>query len=130
MVSFSQVQASNAGTAAFSSDGLVAVFVGATSGIGEYSIEAFAQTTRNARIYMVGRSQQSAERIIAEIASYKTGAKVTFVQADVSLIKNVDHVCKQIQAKEPSINLLFLSQGNAQFTGSACHMPLIRACLR
>ena len=36
-----------------------------------------------------------------------------FIKADVSLIHVVDDVCKEIKAKESSINILFLSAGVA-----------------
>ena len=88
MVKYAQVQASNAQLSA--QKGLVAVFAGATSGIGEYSVLAFARNTAGARIYILGRSQAAADRITKQIEAYGTGASVTFIQSDLSLIKSID----------------------------------------
>ena len=36
---------------------------------------------------------------------------MTFVQADLTLLRNVDRVCRELQAKEKRINLLFMTPG-------------------
>ncbi len=111
MVSLTAVQASNARIPTILPSGLVAVFVGATSGIGEYTLKEFAHLARQPRIYNIGRSQQASDRIAAECKKLNPDAQYTFIQADVSLIRNVDDVCEQIKAKEKTINVLFLSAG-------------------
>jgi len=111
MVSLEGVRASNATIATALPAGLVAVFVGATSGIGEGSLKAFAQHAAKPRIYFVGRSQEAAERIVTECKALNGEASVTFVKADISLMQNVDAVCEQIKSLEKEINLLFLSAG-------------------
>lgn len=37
----------------------------------------------------------------------------TFIQANVSLLKGVDDVCREIKSKEKIVNLLFLTCGSA-----------------
>jgi NADP-dependent 3-hydroxy acid dehydrogenase YdfG len=56
MVSLKDVQLSNSRIASELPSHLVAVFVGATSGIGEASLKKFAKYACQPRIYFVGRS--------------------------------------------------------------------------
>lgn len=111
MVSLSVVRASNALIATNLPANLVALFVGATSGIGEATLKAFARYSKSPIIYFVGRSQIAANRIIAECKTLNPGGRYIFIQADVSLIKVVDQVCDEFKAKEATLDLLFLSQG-------------------
>jgi NADP-dependent 3-hydroxy acid dehydrogenase YdfG len=111
MVSFKQIQASNARIATSLPAGLVAVFVGATSGIGETSLRQFAKHARRPRAYFIGRSQKSGDRITAECKALNAEGEFTFTKADVGLIRVVDDVCREIKSKEKEINLLFLSAG-------------------
>ena len=62
-------------------------------------------------MYLVGRNESRASRIIQELQSINPEGKINFVQSDVSLLRNVDKVCEEIQVKEEKINLLFLSAG-------------------
>lgn len=113
MVSLSDVQSSNAQIATALPQGLVAVFVGATNGIGEYSLKEFARHARKPRVYFVGRSQDAADRIAGECRELNPEGEFTFIKADVSLLKSVDDVCREIKSKENTINLLFLTCGSA-----------------
>ncbi|CAG7938658.1 unnamed protein product [Penicillium olsonii] len=109
MVSLTDVQASNANIATALPAGLVAVFVGATNGIGEATVKEFARSTHSPHAYLVGRSQEAAARIIAECRQLNPVGEFIFIQADVSLMRNVDEVCHEIKSKERAIDLLFLS---------------------
>ncbi|CAI7640363.1 unnamed protein product [Penicillium discolor] len=111
MVSLPDVQSSNAQIATTLPAGLVAVFVGATNGIGEAALKEFARSARSPRAYFIGRSQEAAARITAECRQLNPEGQFTFIKADVSLIRNVDTVCREIQSQEKSINILFLSCG-------------------
>lgn len=111
MVSLPDVQSSNAQIAITLPAGLVAVFVGATNGIGEAALKEFARSARSPRAYFVGRSQDAAARITAECRQLNPEGEFTFIKSDVSLIRNVDAVCREIQSKEKTINILFLSCG-------------------
>lgn len=115
MVALSEVIESNERISTALPDGLVAVFVGGTSGIGEYTVKALAKYARQPRIYIVGRSQEAGDRIIGECRQLSPGGKYEFIKADVSLLKSVDDVCRQIKEKETAINLLFESQGSMAF---------------
>ncbi|KAI1391657.1 putative short-chain dehydrogenases/reductase [Hypoxylon trugodes] len=116
MVALSKVIASNERIASTLPPSLVAVFVGGTSGVGEYTVKAFAKYASKPKVYLVGRSQESATRIIDECKKLNPGGIFEFIKADVSVLKGVDDVCRQLKSKETEINLLFQSQGSLGFT--------------
>lgn len=118
MVALSDIKDSNARIASELPAGLVAVFVGATSGIGETALKKFAQYAKKPRIYFVGRSQVAADRIKKECQTLNSEGEYIFLKEDVSLLNNIDGVCREIQKKERAINLLFLTQGTLNFTAS------------
>ncbi|KAL8400806.1 hypothetical protein RB594_000993 [Gaeumannomyces avenae] len=115
MVKLADVKGSNARIATELPPGLVAVFVGGTSGLGEYSLLALAKHARQPKIYIIGRSQPAADRIIAECGKLNPEGEYFFMQTDATLLKNVDEVCRQLREKEKAINVLFLSIGNFMF---------------
>jgi NADP-dependent 3-hydroxy acid dehydrogenase YdfG len=61
MVSLSDIQSSNSRIASTLPRGLVAVFVGATSGIGETTLKQFAKHAHQPRVYFIGRSQEAGD---------------------------------------------------------------------
>ncbi|MCJ1288097.1 hypothetical protein MMC26_007452 [Xylographa opegraphella] len=111
MVALTAIRASNSSIASSLPAALVAVFVGATSGIGEYTLLQFAKYARQPRVYLVGRSQEAGSRIAAECKALNADGQYTFIKADTSLLSNVDAVCRDIKSKETAINLLFLTTG-------------------
>ena len=113
MVTLSSVQSSNSQIASTFPRNLVAVFVGATSGIGEATLKQFAKHSRQPRAYFIGRSQDAGDRILSECRALNSEGEYIFIKADVSLLHAVDTVCEQIKAKEKAINVLFLSAGVA-----------------
>lgn len=113
MVTLTHVRSSNSLISSTLPPNLVAVFVGATSGIGESTLKQFAKHSRQPRAYFVGRSQDAGDRIVVECRALNPEGEYIFVKADVSLIRVVDEVCDEIKAKEKAINILFLSAGVA-----------------
>ncbi len=111
MVVLSDVTKSNEAIASTFPQGLVAVFVGGTSGIGEYTLKALAAHSTNSRVYLVGRAQDAADRIIKECQELSPSSHFEFIKADISLLNVVDEVCDRIKSKETAINILFQSQG-------------------
>lgn len=85
--------------------------VGGTSGIGESTARAFAQHTLYPRIYLIGRNKEQASKITQEMLEDNQRADVIFLHKDVSCLRSVDEVCRDIQAREQEVNLLFLSTG-------------------
>lgn len=116
MVALDKVQESNAQVATTYPTRLVAVFAGATAGIGATSLREFARHTSKPRIYIVGRSQEACDRLDADLKNVNPQGQYTFIRSDISLLRNVDDVCRQIKDKETAINVLFMSQGTLNFS--------------
>ena len=121
MVSLTAMEASNARVATDLPPGLVGVFIGATSGIGENCLKAFTKHANKPRAYFVGRSQEAGDRILSELKALNPEGSYVFRKADVSLIKVVDEICIDIKSKEKAINILCLSQGVLQMYASVSH---------
>ena len=111
MVSLDKMRASNAQIATSLPPNLVAVFAGATSGIGETALKQFAKHAVKPKIFILGRGQASGDRIAAELQKLNPEGQYTFLSCDLSLIRNVDAVCEQIKERETNINLLFITIG-------------------
>ncbi|KAJ4013102.1 hypothetical protein NW752_006379 [Fusarium irregulare] len=111
MVSLTEVQQTNASAATKLAEGLVAVFAGATAGIGETALKDFAKYTLRPKIYFIGRSQEAADRLLVELKELNPEGSYVFIKKDMSLLKNVDEVCRDIKRKESVLNVLFMSQG-------------------
>ncbi|KAL2868037.1 uncharacterized protein BJX67DRAFT_75032 [Aspergillus lucknowensis] len=111
MVAIEAIRVSNQQVASGLPAGLVAVFVGATSGIGESSMKQFARSANAPRIYFVGRTASWAERIKKELSELNPQGTYTFLQCDASQLKSVDKVSREIKEKEAAINVLFISIG-------------------
>jgi NAD(P)-dependent dehydrogenase (short-subunit alcohol dehydrogenase family) len=112
MVALKDILASNSRISSDLPKGLVAVFVGATSGIGEYTLKCFARRASSPRVYIIGRSQSAADRILNECKILNSNGTFEFIRADVGLLKEVDDACRQIREKEESVNILFMTQGS------------------
>lgn len=128
---------------------ITAVFVGGTSGIGEYSLRALAalhgSSGHGLRVYLVGRNQNAANTIIADCRRLCPTGDFNFVRAsDLASLREVDRVCKEITTsvedsagQSVSIDLLVMSQAffafgsklNRQGTGiSTVVTSLTRRC--
>lgn len=124
MVSLTDVESSNARISTVLPPGLVAVFVGGTNGIGETTLKRFAKHARQPRAYFIGRSQEAGDRIAAECKALNPEGEYIFIQEDVSLIRNVDEVCRDIKTRVKTINILFLSIGTLVFGTGMLLLPL------
>ncbi|GKZ36258.1 hypothetical protein AbraIFM66950_007255 [Aspergillus brasiliensis] len=113
MVVLADIQSSNARITTSLPEGMVALFVGATSGIGEATLKQFAKHAARPRVYFVGRKQDAGKRIVAECEALNPEGEYIFIPADVSLLGNVDEVCRDIKKKESALNLLVLTPGIA-----------------
>lgn len=129
MVDLSEAVASNQRIASTFPKGLVAVFVGGTSGVGEYTIKAFAKYTRYSRAYIIGRSEPNATRILSECRALGPTSTFEFIQGDISLLKTVDDICEKIRAKETAINILFQTQGSMAFSASESAPSCLLICI-
>ncbi len=91
--------------------GSVAVFVGATSGIGLGTLKEYAKCAQGAKAYIVGRSKRAAEPLLNELKTSNPEGTFEFIETEISLIKNVDLACDEIKSKEKKVDILFLSAG-------------------
>ncbi|KAK6003802.1 hypothetical protein QM012_009573 [Aureobasidium pullulans] len=126
MVALEIVRASNQEIASTLPSGLVAVFVGATNGVGEATVRQFAKYASAPRVYLIGRSEEAGARIVKECKALNTQGEFTFIGKDTSLIRNVDEICEEIKRKEKAVNLLFLTIGTLQTgitTDEGLHYP-------
>jgi short-subunit dehydrogenase len=96
---------------------LVAVFVGATSGIGMGTLKQFAKYAEKPKVYVIGRSKSSATALLNELQASNPEGKFEFIETEISLIKNVYAVCDEIKSKETKVDILFLSPGYLSFGG-------------
>ncbi|RSM02082.1 hypothetical protein CEP52_008228 [Fusarium oligoseptatum] len=118
MVSLQIVQQSNARLATLPK-GLVALFIGATSGIGQSALEQFAQHASSPRIYTVARPQTVAshEKLLSSLRETNPNGTYNLITADVSLISEVDKIVSAVKKAETKLDLLVLSTGFMPFEG-------------
>jgi hypothetical protein len=115
MVSLPDVLASNAQITSILPKHLIAVFAGATSGIGETTLKKLIKYAVEPRIYLFARNPTSAARIIAECQHINPRGEYIFVKVDLSSIKETDRACAEAMIREKQINLVVLSAGEARF---------------
>ncbi|KAI0390192.1 hypothetical protein F5Y17DRAFT_80351 [Xylariaceae sp. FL0594] len=111
MVSLDIVQASNARIKSDLPSGLVAVFIGATSGIGEATPKHFVKHAAKPRVYFTGRRRDVGLRVQAELQQLNPGGEYFYLQHDSSLLRNVDALCRDIRDREDVVNLLCITMG-------------------
>lgn len=116
MVELEEVQDSNAQITERSPPGMVAVFAGATRGIGKATMLEFAKHMRQPRIYLLARSEDTAQPVLDELHEVNPDGEYYYVEADLSLINMVDAACRRVRENEKAINVLFMSQGTLDFT--------------
>ena len=110
-VSLLEVRASNSLAPSTLPPGLVAIFTGATSGIAEATLKQFAKHTVRPRIYYIGEFEEAGDRIAKDLKKINSEGEYIFAKADLITVKTVGEVCKNIKAKEATLNLLFLTIG-------------------
>ncbi|KAI1077727.1 hypothetical protein F5B20DRAFT_572180 [Whalleya microplaca] len=127
MRSIEAIRESNGRIATSLPAGLVVLFVGATSGIGETTLKQLTKRVQRPRIYFLGRRENEGKRIQAELEELNLEGEYHYMKYDVSLLKNVDEACRYIKERESAINLLFLSSGtliSGRQTDEGLHYPL------
>ena len=99
----------------------VAVIFGGTSGIGQAMTEKLAELKGRVHIVVVARNKVAADNIIASlpkpIDSEAAGSKYEFMACDVTLMKGVHAVCRELSERLPKINFLVLSAGVFALSG-------------
>jgi short-subunit dehydrogenase len=65
----------------------------------------------------VCRSQDKADSLCKELEDLNPGSQAIFIKKDISILKNIDEVCEELQRREKKINILFLSAGYMSLSG-------------
>lgn len=91
--------------------GFVALFIGATSGIGLATLQALCKGSEECSIYVVGRSRARFESERSRLQRSNAKANISFIEAEVTLLSQVDKVCKMVASVESRLDLLFMSPG-------------------
>jgi len=97
--------------------GLVAVFAGGTAGIGLGTLKAFAKNVNGPKAYIIGRSKEKASHIIDQLKIINPMGTFVFLEGQISLIKEVDRICEEIQKLETHIDILCMSPGYISLNG-------------
>ncbi|CAK7201504.1 hypothetical protein SEUCBS139899_004210 [Sporothrix eucalyptigena] len=116
MVSLKAIRASN-GRLSAAGEGLVAVFLGATSGIGLAVLKEFAQHAVKPRVYFVARNATAAASIVKELRHLNADGQYEVIEKNVSLVADANSVAAAVVAKESKVDLLFMSVGFFSFDG-------------
>jgi hypothetical protein len=113
MVKFSTITQANARFAATNAEnaGLVLVFSGATSGIGAGILENMATMFHSSTFYILGRSSTKFVPQRAKLERLNASLKLVFLEAEVSLIRDIDAASKKIKEAETKVDYLCMSQG-------------------
>jgi NAD(P)-dependent dehydrogenase (short-subunit alcohol dehydrogenase family) len=124
MVAIDTVRASNAALKS-NPPGLVALFIGATRGIGRATVRQLIKNLKAPILYVVGRSELSFSSQLSELKRLNPEASVTFLETEVSLIKNVDWISKKFGERETRLDLLFMSPGFLPVGGPICKFLML-----
>lgn len=100
--------------------GFVAVFVGATRGIGLATLKTLTRTLKKLRFYVIGRAQAKFEPELTALRECNPDAEIRFLEGEISLLRDVDDVCDRILQSESHLDLLYMSPGSLAFGGPHC----------
>ncbi|KAH0289860.1 NAD(P)-binding protein [Aureobasidium namibiae CBS 147.97] len=95
----------------------VALFVGGTSGTGRSTLRQLAFNTKAPTAYIVGRNENNAKPLLKELRQLNPLGSYNFIEADISLISNVDKACERIKQHENALDLLFMTPGGISLVG-------------
>lgn len=112
------IQQSNARVATLP-PGIVALFIGATSGIGQSALQNFAHHASAPHIYTVSlpRSVDPHQNLLTLLRQSNPTGTYNLITADVSLVSDIDKVVNTIIQKETKLDILFMSAGFMAFEG-------------
>jgi NAD(P)-dependent dehydrogenase (short-subunit alcohol dehydrogenase family) len=116
MVAIQAIRKSNARIAELP-EGIVALFLGATSGIGQSALIQFAKYAVRPRVYIVARRASTTKGLLEELRKENQEGTYTVIEKDVSLICETSDVVEFVKARETKLDLLFKSVGFISFTG-------------
>lgn len=88
-----------------------AVFIGATAGLGELTLQGLARLNLPFKVYVIGRksSEEAFRPVIDELEAANPKAKIIWIEGEISLLAEAKRICEYIKSVETSIDLLFMS---------------------
>ncbi|KAK2601906.1 hypothetical protein QQS21_004497 [Conoideocrella luteorostrata] len=113
MIGTSEILRSNEQIAQQHLKGRVAVFMGATAGIGQSTLNQMITMLDDSTFYVLGRNPTD---IVSQLESLKLSAskrgnKIVFIESQVSCIAMIDAACDQILAAESRVHYLYTDEG-------------------
>jgi NAD(P)-dependent dehydrogenase (short-subunit alcohol dehydrogenase family) len=82
---------------------------GGTSGVGKAIAIGIAQT--GAKVIIVGRNRSNAEITLKEISERSGNKEISFIKADLSLMKSVSQLCELVKSQHSHLNGLINAAG-------------------
>lgn len=122
MMSLENIRTSNASLQSIP-PGIVAVFAGATDGIGLGTLRQFARHTNGPIAFIIGRSEEKASRIIEMLKDLNPMGTFKFIAAEISLLNEVDRACDEIQGFAKHVDILYMSPGCLSFNRNGWLFP-------
>ncbi|KAH8882289.1 NAD(P)-binding protein [Thozetella sp. PMI_491] len=116
MVAIQTVRESNARIGELP-EGLVALFLGATAGVGQSALKQFVERAVRPRIYIAARSASASAAFVEQLRQTNPEGTYTVIEKDVSLVRDTDEVVKLVRSKESRLDLLYMSMGFISFEG-------------
>lgn len=107
----------------------VAVFVGATAGIGQATLTQYVKKGYPLRAYVVGRNEESFKPVLNELRASNKAAELIFLEGQISLLAETKRLTDEILRREKHIDMLFLSAGFLPFTGRQGMSDIIVGCI-
>jgi NADP-dependent 3-hydroxy acid dehydrogenase YdfG len=100
----------------------VALFVGATSGIGKATLEQLVLASKGKcalKVYVIGRKgpMEHSKALLESLRSMNPDADLIWIDREVSLLISVKQICTELKMRESVLDLLFLSAGYAPWGG-------------
>jgi len=124
MVTLEEVRGSN-NTLEALPPGLVAVFAGATAGIGLATLQQLARHANAPRCYIIGRSKDRAAHFIDKLKALNPMGTFIFIEGQFSLIADVDRMCEKIREYENHVDLVCMSPGYLSLSGRHGSLTLV-----
>lgn len=120
MVAASTVVDTNARFAKEQHSKAVCVFAGATAGIGMATLKKTAALLHLSTFYILGRSPARYGSLLDQLQQIGPTNTYNFIEAQVSLISDIDTACAQIISAETQVDYIFMSPGGVPWQGAVC----------
>jgi NADP-dependent 3-hydroxy acid dehydrogenase YdfG len=79
-----------------------------------------ATMLHSSTFYVIGRSATRFSNQRTKLEALNTRCKIIFLEAEISLLSEVDRICKQISAAEKKVDYLYMSPGLMPLNGPQC----------